>query len=79
MLKIHVRVPLKYEGTYAKLELELGRSPQILGWELPKRPKFNEFAMDGKMAHRSKVFDCNAIRRNLENVFLKRNVCLIVV
>ena len=34
MLKIHVRVPLKYEGTYAKLELELGRSPQILGWEL---------------------------------------------
>ena len=35
MLKIHVRVPLKYEGTYAKLELELGRSLQILGWELP--------------------------------------------
>ena len=40
MLKIHVRVPLKYEGTYAKLELELGRSPQILGWEL-----------DGTLAH----------------------------
>ena len=34
MLKIQVRVHLKYEGTYAKLELELGRSPQILGWEL---------------------------------------------
>ena len=35
--------------------------------------------MDGKMAHRSKVFDCNAKRQNLENVFLKRNMCLIVV
>jgi hypothetical protein len=25
---------------------------------LPKRSKFNEFVIDSKMAHRSKVFDC---------------------
>ena len=34
MLKIQVRVPLKSKGTYAKLELELGRSPQLLDWEI---------------------------------------------